>query len=51
MKIDQLTYFLETAKQEHLGKAARILRLSPSAMCVTTLFEGLMITLIAGEAV
>jgi DNA-binding transcriptional LysR family regulator len=32
MKIDQLTYFLETAKQEHLGKAARILRLSPSAI-------------------
>jgi DNA-binding transcriptional LysR family regulator len=32
MKLDQLIHFLETARQEHLSKAARILRLSPSAV-------------------
>src|ERR1700722_3577991 len=32
MKLDQLTYFLETAKQEHIGKASRVLAISPSAI-------------------
>lgn len=32
MKIDQLNYFLEVAKLEHLGKAAKILSISPSAI-------------------
>lgn len=32
MKLDQLTYFLETAKQEHIGKASKILAISPSAI-------------------
>lgn len=32
MKIDQLNYFLETAKHEHIGKAAKILAISPSAI-------------------
>lgn len=32
MKIDQLNYFLEVAKQEHLGKASKILNISPSAI-------------------
>ena len=32
MKLDQLTYFLEAARQEHIGKAARILAISPSAI-------------------
>lgn len=32
MKIDQLIYFVETARQEHIGKAARILAISPSAI-------------------
>jgi DNA-binding transcriptional LysR family regulator len=32
MKIDQLTYFLETARRESVGKAAKNLGLSPSAI-------------------
>ncbi len=32
MKIDQLNYFLETAKNEHIGKASKILGISPSAI-------------------
>jgi len=32
MKLDQLTYFLETAKHEHLGRAAKTLSLSRSAV-------------------
>ncbi len=32
MKIDQLNYFLETAKHEHIGKASKILGISPSAI-------------------
>jgi DNA-binding transcriptional LysR family regulator len=32
MKIDQLTYFVETAKEEHIGRAAKILGISPSAV-------------------
>lgn len=32
MKIDQLTYFLETARHEHVGKAAKVLNISPSAI-------------------
>lgn len=32
MKLDQLSYFLETARQEHVGKASRILGISPSAI-------------------
>jgi DNA-binding transcriptional LysR family regulator len=32
MKIDQLHYFVETARQEHIGKAARVLSISPSAI-------------------
>jgi len=32
MKLDQLNYFLETAKQEHVGKASKILAISPSAI-------------------
>ncbi len=32
VKLDQLSYFVETAKQEHIGKASRILAISPSAI-------------------
>lgn len=32
MKLHQLLYFLETAKHEHIGKAAKILAISPSAI-------------------
>ncbi|WP_413942842.1 LysR family transcriptional regulator [Bdellovibrio sp. HCB-162] len=32
MKLDQLTYFLETAKTQHIGKASRRLNVSPSAI-------------------
>lgn len=32
MKLHQLLYFLETAKHEHVGKAAKILAISPSAI-------------------
>ena len=32
MKIDQLQYFIETAKHQHIGKAAKILHISPSAI-------------------
>jgi len=32
MKIDQLIYFVETAKQEHIGRASKILGISPSAI-------------------
>lgn len=32
MKLDQLTYFLEAAKHESVGKAARVLAISPSAI-------------------
>lgn len=32
MKIDQLIYFTETAKEEHIGRAANILGISPSAI-------------------
>jgi DNA-binding transcriptional LysR family regulator len=32
MKLHQLIYFLETAKQEHIGRAAKILAISPSAI-------------------
>lgn len=32
MNLDQLKYFLEIARHEHLGKAARRLRLSPSTL-------------------
>lgn len=32
MKIDQLIYFRETARHEHLGRAAQILAVSPSAI-------------------
>lgn len=32
MKIDQLQHFYETAKRCHIGKAAKILRISPSAI-------------------
>ncbi len=32
MKLDQLRYFLETAQQGHIGKAANIIAISPSAI-------------------
>jgi len=32
MKIDQLQYFVETAKRQHIGQAARFLNISPSAI-------------------
>ena len=32
MKIDQLQYFLETANLEHIGKASKVLAISPSAI-------------------
>ena len=32
MKLDQLKYFIETSKHEHIGKAAKILNISPSAI-------------------
>jgi DNA-binding transcriptional LysR family regulator len=32
MKIDQLIYFVETAKEEHIGRAAKVLGISPSAI-------------------
>src|SRR5262245_50371318 len=32
MKLDQLAYFAETARREHLGRAARVLAISPSAV-------------------
>src|SRR5436189_204346 len=32
MKIDQLLYFVETAKTQHIGKASKILNVSPSAI-------------------
>ncbi len=32
MKLHQLIYFIETAKQEHIGRAAKILAISPSAI-------------------
>ncbi len=32
MKLDQLSYFVETAKSQHVGKAAQILAISPSAI-------------------
>lgn len=32
MKFDQLTYFIETARLEHIGKAAKTLNISPSAI-------------------
>ncbi len=32
MKLDQLSYFLETARHEHIGKASKILAISPSAI-------------------
>lgn len=32
MKIDQLIYFVETAREEHIGRAAKILGISPSAI-------------------
>lgn len=32
MKLDQLSYFLETAQHEHIGKASKVLAISPSAI-------------------
>ncbi len=32
MKFDQLQYFIETARRQHIGQAARFLNLSPSAI-------------------
>src|SRR3989338_3090305 len=32
MKLEQLTYFLEAAKTEHIGQAAKALAISPSAI-------------------
>src|SRR5579862_9863804 len=32
MKLDQLQYFVETAKRQHIGQAAHILHISPSAI-------------------
>jgi len=32
MKIDQLQYFVETARRQHIGQAARFLNISPSAI-------------------
>ncbi len=32
MKFDQLQYFVEVAKHEHLGRAAKFLKISPSAI-------------------
>lgn len=32
MKLDQLLYFVETARREHIGQAASILNISPSAI-------------------
>ena len=32
MKIDQLRYFFETARQGHIGRAANIVAISPSAI-------------------
>lgn len=32
VKIDQLAYFVEAAKHEHIGKAAKVLNISPSAI-------------------
>src|SRR4051812_49213953 len=32
MKLDQLVYFFETAKFEHLGKASKALHICPSAI-------------------
>lgn len=43
MKLHQLVYFLETAKHEHIGRAAKILAISPSAIShsITSLEEEL----------
>ena len=32
MKFDQLQYFVETARRQHIGQAARFLNISPSAI-------------------
>jgi len=32
MKLDQLQYFVETARRQHIGQAARFLNISPSAI-------------------
>jgi LysR family transcriptional activator of glutamate synthase operon len=32
MKLDQLEYFVETARRQHIGQAARVLNISPSAI-------------------
>src|SRR4051812_37786565 len=32
MKMDQLSYFVEAARYEHIGKAARAVAISPSAI-------------------
>ncbi len=32
MKLDQLQYFVEAAKRQHVGQAARFLNISPSAI-------------------
>lgn len=47
MKIDQLTYFLETAKTQHIGKASKAMNISSSAIShsISTLEEELGVKL------
>jgi DNA-binding transcriptional LysR family regulator len=47
MKIDQLAYFIETAKYQHIGKASQVLAISPSAIShsITSLEEELGVKL------
>lgn len=47
MKIDQLRYFLQTAREQHIGRAARTVAISPSAVhhAITSLEEELGVKL------
>lgn len=51
MKVHQLLYFLEAAKQQHVGRAARILAISPSAVshAISSLEEELGLALFSKE--
>ena len=48
MKLDQLTYFLAVARYQHVGKAAKSLHISPSAIshCLRSLEEELQCALV-----
>lgn len=47
MKLDQLRYFLQTAREQHIGRAARTVAISPSAVhhAITSLEEELGVKL------